>query len=208
MKFIALSCIAVATILSLNCFAQKTGKTSDEQLIRLYAQEANRLDLQTNKDSIDKAYKLHTRVLKLDKKYVPSYRSKIAIEYKRGYIKKALNTANDFVTNLPEYADAWVYLGIVQTRLADSSGAITNFKKAITLYGNQITEVEDSSWQNDLKFKCAIVINFLGRKAPVYAESNTDENGNINSTTVHINDIETVEAYINRFMTYNGIQFF
>lgn len=208
MKLFMLSCVAVVTILSLNCSAQKTGKTSNEQLVKMYAQEANRLDLQTNKDSVDKAYKLHTKILKSDKKHVPSYRSKIAIEYKRGNIKKALNTANAFVTNLPDYGDAWVYLGIVQTKLADSLKAMASFKKAISLYGNQIAEVEDSSWQNDLKFKCAIVINFLGRKAPVYAESSTDENDNTNSTTVYINDIETVEDYVNKFMTYNGIQFF
>ena len=208
MKFFMLSCVAIVTMLSLSCSAQKAGKTSNESLVKMYAQEANRLDLQTNKDSIDRAYKLHTKILKLDKKQVPSYRSKIAIEYKRGYIKKALNTANAFVINLPDYADAWVYLGIVQTKLADSLKALASFKKAISLYSNQIAEVEDSSWQNDLKFKQAIVVNFLGIKEPVYAESSTDKNGNANSMTVHINDIETVEAYVNKFMTYNGIQFF
>jgi len=208
MKFFMLSCVAVVTMLSLNCSAQKTTKASNEQLVKMYEQEANRLDLQANKDSIDRAYKLHTNILKLDKKHVPSYRSKIAIEYKRGNIKKALNTANAFVTNLPDYADAWVYLGIVQTKLADSLKALASFKKAISLYSNQIAEVEDSSWQNDLKFKQAIVVNFLGIKEPVYAESSTDKNGNANSMTVHINDIETVEAYVNKFMTYNGIQFF
>jgi len=208
MKFLVLSYVGVATMLSLNCSAQKTGKTSNESLVKMYAREANRLDLQTNKDSVDKAYKLHTKILKLDKKYMPSYRSKIAIEYKRGNIKKALNTANAFVTNLADYGDAWVYLGIVQTKLADSLKAMASFKKAISVYNDQLTEIEDSSWQIDLKFKRAIVMNFLGRKDPVYSESSTDENGNANSMTVHINDIETVEAYVNKFMTYNGIQFF
>jgi tetratricopeptide (TPR) repeat protein len=188
--------------------AQKAGKTNYEKLVRSYAIEANRLDLQTNKDSVDKAYKLHTRILVLNKKQMPSYRSKIAIEYKRGEIKKALNTANAFVINLPDYADAWVYLGIVQTRLADSTKAWESFKKAIILYSNQIREVEDTSWQNDLKFKRAIVINFLGRKVPVYSEFSTDENGNSVSTAININEAESVEAYVNRFMTYNGITFF
>ena len=208
MKFHRLSCIPVAILLSLNCISQKAGKTINEKLVRSYAIEANRLDLQTNKDSVDKAYKLHTKILALNKKQMPSYRSKIAIEYKRGEIKKALNTANAFVINLPDYADAWVYLGIVQTRLADSSKAWASFKKAIILYSNQITEVEDTSWKNDLKFKRAIVINFLGRKVPVYSEFSTDENGNSVTTSIDIKEAESVEAYVNKFMTYNGVQFF
>ena len=208
MTFFRLSCIAVAILLSLNCLAQKAGKTINEKLVRSYAVEANRLDLQTNNDSVDKAYKLHTKILRLNKKHMPSYRSKIAIEYKRGKIKKALNTANAFVINLPDYADAWVYLGIVQTKLSDSTKAWASFKEAIILYSNQIREVKDTSWQNDLKFKRAIVINFLGRKVPVYSEISTDENGNSVSTAININEAESVEAYVNKFMTYNCIQFF
>ncbi len=200
--------IILFLLLSFNSDAQKTGKTSREQLIKSYELEANRLDLQTNTDSVDKAYELHTKLLELDKKYVPSYRSKISIGYKRGKLEEALHTANSFVTNLPDFGDAWVYLGIVQTKLADSSGALVSFKKAINIYDNELTEIKDRSWQNSLKFKRAIVLNFLGLKEPVYTDSSIDKKGNDRSTTTYVEDIGTVEKYVGKFMTYNGVQFF
>jgi len=205
MNCFKISCIAMMLMLSLNCSAQKR---NNEQLVKSYAEEANRLDLQTNADSVDKAYKLHTKILKLDGKHVPSYRSLICIAYKRSNFKESLATANEFTTSLPGYADAWVYLGIVQMKLADSAKAEASFKKAISFYNIELTEVEDSSWQDNIKFKRAIVMNFLGSKTPVHTEGNIDENGNANSINTYINDIETVEAYVSRFMTYNGIQFF
>ena len=121
MKIFKITSVILVTLVSLNSLAQKTDKTSRVQLIKSYALEANRLDLQTNTDSVDKAYELHTKVLKLDSKYVPSYCSKISIDYKRGNFEESLHTANFFVRNLPDFGDAWVYLGVVQTKLADSS---------------------------------------------------------------------------------------
>ena len=208
MKFFKITAVILVTLVSFSSFAQKTNKTSRGQLIKSYALEANRLDLQTNTDSVDKAYELHTKVLKLDSKYVPSYCSKISIDYKRGNFKEALHTANFFVKNLPDFGDAWVYLGVVQTKLTDSSAALVSFKKAINIYDKELAEIKDRSWQNSLKFKRAVTLNFLGFKEPVHTDSGTDKKGNTRSTSSYINDIETVEKYVSKFMTNHGIQFF
>lgn len=208
MKIFKITSVILVTLVSLNSLAQKTDKTSRVQLIKSYALEANRLDLQTNTDSVDKAYELHTKVLKLDSKYVPSYCSKISIDYKRGNFKEALHTANYFVRSLPDFGDAWIYLGVVQTKLADSSAALVSFKKAINIYDKELAEIKDRSWQNSLKFKRAVTLNFLGFKEPVHTDSGTDKKGNTRSTSSYINDIETVEKYVSKFMTNHGIQFF
>ena len=208
MKIVKITSVIVATLVSFSSFAQKIDKPRRMQLIKSYALEANRLDLQTNTDSVDKAYALHTKVLKLDSKYVPSYCSKISIDYKRGNFKEALHTANYFVRSLPDFGDAWIYLGVVQTKLADSSGTLVSFKKAINIYDKELAETKDRSWQNSLKFKRAITLNFLGFKEPVHTGSSADKKGNTQSTSSYINDIETVEKYVSKFMTNHGIQFF
>ena len=172
-----------------------------------YAKEANRLDLQSNPDSITQAYNLHCKVLTLDKKYSPSYRSKISIECKRGEYNSALKSAIAYVTNLPESGDAWVYLGIIQTKLNDTTGAINSFERAINVYEILSKKIKDKSWKEQLEFKKGIVGQFLGTNEPTFTFTKENQKREI-TVSMTLKEANSIDSFVEKFMTYNGIQFF
>jgi tetratricopeptide (TPR) repeat protein len=201
--------LVLALLVSTYSYGQPTNTTDMEALVKAYAVNANQLDLQTNPDSVTKAYDLHTKILALDKKYFPSYRAKICIDYKRNNLRKAFRTATAFTTVFPEEGDAWVYFGAVQSKQNDFSGAVASFQKAIALYDKNLKEEsEDPSWQTHLNFKKALVQNFLGNREPVYRERKQTGYDQTTTTTLFIDDAGNVDQYMDKFMSYHGIQFF
>jgi tetratricopeptide (TPR) repeat protein len=203
-----LSSVVLIMLVSTYSYGQQKN-TNIEALVKAYAEEANRLDVQTHTDSIAKAYELHTKILALDSKHFPSYRAKICIDYKRGNLRKALKTATAFTANFPEEADTWVYLGAVQWKLKDRSRAVAGFQKAVALYDDHLKdESDDPSWQNSLNSKKGLVQNFLGNREPVHRENKQTGYDETTSSTVFIDDALNVDQYMNKFMSYHSIQFF
>jgi tetratricopeptide (TPR) repeat protein len=178
-----------------------TSAQEKNDLVKQYARDANRLDLQTNPDSIDYAYELHSKVLALNDKWSASYRSKISIDYKRGNLTNALITASSFVASLSEFGDSWVYLGIVLNKLNSRSSAADCFIKAITIYRSESEKTKNKDYKSELKFQIDILQTFLNTEY-------SDKKSETNQVKFSIKDAETVDDFVSKFMTYNGIQFF
>lgn len=197
---------AFGLTLSLLGNLQSFGQSSDNRHLAIqYAKEANKLTLQNDPDSIAQAYALHTKALGFDKKHVPSYRSKISIAYKNGDYLDALNSAIAFVTNLPDFGDAWVYLGFIQAKLNDTTGATNSFERAINIYETHLKEIKDKNWKNQLRFQLGIVQQLLsnGKTGPVFNQKSSES-----KVTMNMGDTHSVNDYVEKFMTYNGVQFF
>ena len=186
------------------------GQTSndDRSLLIPYAEEANRLDFQSDPDSVEKAYILHCKVLMLDNAYVSSYRSKISIEYNRGNYTAAMNSAISFITSLPYFGDAWVYLGFVQTKLNDRTGAANSFSRALIVYEARQKEVKGKNSKDQLQFQINLIHSFLGENRSTYSANTKTKTGKKITFAISIDDAKTVDQYVNKFMTNNGVQFF
>lgn len=197
----------ICTLLFSSTFAQKNKQYENLHLADELFQKANALNFFSNPDSISRSYELLESVLALNSKHTSAYEAKICIDYKRCNYSAALETARTYTKEMPGWGNSWTYFGIVQHKLKDTVSANLSFLKALEKYRN-----EARAWKSDrnslsyVEAKASIVKNFLGTPTPVFSKLRQTKQ-QTHSISASIAELDNMHEFIEKFMTYNGIQF-
>jgi len=112
---------------------------------------------------IDSALKLLNKAIELDDNYYYAYSNRATIYVIQKNYKNAIEECELVLEMNPDFAESWVFAGMLYDRIDKPQKANEYYQKSIELFDNQIENSKDKQQVNIIKLNKAVSLILLGK---------------------------------------------